>query len=161
VIVTARVGKHERLRELGAAHTIDYTSADFVEETRKATGDRGADVILDIMGGSYLPRNVAALATGGRLVVIGLQGGRKGELNLSALLAKRASIAATALRARSTEDKAAIVRGVREEVWPLVESGAIGPIIDRRLPIAQAAEAHRIVESSDHLGKVLLTVDRA
>jgi putative PIG3 family NAD(P)H quinone oxidoreductase len=159
VIATARVSKHERLRELGATHTIDYTSADFVEETKKATGDRGADVILDIMGGSYLPRNVAALATGGRLVVIGLQGGRKGELDLSALLAKRASIAATALRARSTDDKAAIVRGVREEVWPLVESGAIGPIIDRRLPIAQAAEAHRIVESSDHLGKVLLTLD--
>jgi len=158
VVVTARPAKHERLRKLGAAHTIDYTSQDFVEEVRKVTDGRGADVILDIMGASYLGRNVAALATDGRLVVIGMQGGRKAELDLGALLAKRGSVAATALRSRSVADKAAIVRGVREEVWPLVESGAIGPIVDRRIPMAQAAEAHRIVESSDHLGKVLLTL---
>jgi putative PIG3 family NAD(P)H quinone oxidoreductase len=159
VIATARTAKHERLRELGATHTIDYSSEDFVTETRKATGDRGADVILDIIGGAYLGRNVATLATGGRLVVIGMQGGRKAELDLAALMAKRGSVAATTLRARPSEDKAAIVRGVREEVWPLIESGAIGPIIDRRIPMALAAEAHRIVEASDHLGKVLLTVD--
>jgi putative PIG3 family NAD(P)H quinone oxidoreductase len=159
VIVTARPAKHERLRELGATRVIDYTGEDFVASTNQATGGRGADVILDIMGGSYLGRNVAALATFGRLVVIGMQGGRKGELDLAALMAKRASVAATTLRARSVEDKAEIVRGVREEVWPLVESGAVGPIVDRRLAMAQAAEAHRIVEASDHLGKVLLTLD--
>ncbi len=159
VIVTARAVKHERLRELGAARTIDYTSADFVAETRDATGGRGADVILDIIGGAYLNQNVAALAPDGRLVVIGMQGGRKAELDLAALLAKRGTIAATALRSRSDADKSEIVRGVYEEVWPLVESGQIRPIVDRRLPMPQAAEAHRIVEASDHLGKVLLTLD--
>ena len=159
VVTTARAAKHERLRELGAAHTIDYPSEDFVEEVRRVTDGRGADVILDIVGGAYLGRNVAALATGGRLVVIGLQGGRTAELNLGALLAKRASVSATTLRARPAAEKAAIVRGVREEVWPLVESGAIRPIIDRQLPLSRAAEAHRIVESSDHLGKVLLVND--
>ncbi|MER5338406.1 NAD(P)H-quinone oxidoreductase [Micromonospora sp. NPDC002717] len=157
VVVTARSAKHERLRELGAAHTIDYREQDFVEEVRRVTDGRGADVILDIMGASYLPRNVAALATDGRLVVIGMQGGRKGELDLGALLAKRGTVAATALRSRPREQKAEIVRGVRQQVWPLVEAGAIRPIVDRRLPITEAAQAHRLVESSDHVGKVLLT----
>lgn len=156
VLVTARLGKHERLRELGADVTIDYTAEDFVEAAHRATDGRGADVILDIMGASYLSRNVAALATGGHLVVIGMQGGRKGELDLGMLLAKRASVSATALRSRPVEQKAAIVRGVRDEVWPLIESGQIRPIVDRWLPLAQAAEAHRIVAASDHLGKVLL-----
>ncbi|MEU5949641.1 NAD(P)H-quinone oxidoreductase [Micromonospora sp. NPDC047465] len=157
VVVTARAAKHERLRELGAAHTIDYREQDFVEEVRRVTDGRGADVILDIMGASYLPRNVAALATDGRLVVIGMQGGRKGELDLGALLAKRGTVAATALRSRPREQKAEIVRGVRQQVWPLVEAGAVRPIVDRRLPITEAAQAHRLVESSDHVGKVLLT----
>ncbi|MEH1017602.1 NAD(P)H-quinone oxidoreductase [Micromonospora sp. CPCC 206060] len=161
VLVTARSGKHARLRELGAAHAIDYRAEDFVEVTRRVTDGRGADVILDIIGGAYLPRNVAALATGGRLVVIGMQGGRKGELDLSALLAKRASVTATALRSRPVAEKAAIVQGVRDEVWPMVESGAVRPVIDRRLPMAEATGAHRIVESSDHLGKVLLVTPTA
>ncbi|MEH0842933.1 NAD(P)H-quinone oxidoreductase [Micromonospora sp. CPCC 205711] len=158
VLVTARTAKHERLRELGAAHTIDYREQDFVEEVRRVTDGRGADVILDIMGASYLGRNVTALADGGRLVVIGMQGGRKGELDLGALLAKRATVAATALRSRPLDDKAEIVRGVREQVWPLVESGAVRPIVDRRIPITDAAQAHRLVESNEHVGKVLLTV---
>jgi NADPH:quinone reductase-like Zn-dependent oxidoreductase len=157
VVVTARTAKHERLRELGAAHTIDYREQDFVEEVRRVTDGRGADVILDIMGAAYLPRNVAALATDGRLVVIGMQGGRKGELDLGALLAKRGTVAATALRSRPLDQKAEIVRGVREQVWPLVEAGTVRPIVDRRLPITEAAQAHRLVESSDHVGKVLLT----
>ncbi|MFU8876132.1 NAD(P)H-quinone oxidoreductase [Micromonospora sp. SL4-19] len=156
VVVTARAAKHARLRELGAAHTIDYREQDFVEELRRITGGRGADVILDIMGAAYLPRNVAALAVGGRLVVIGMQGGRKGELDLGVLLAKRASVHATALRSRPLAEKAEIVRGVREQVWPLVEAGTIRPIVDRRVPMTEAAEAHRLVETSDHLGKVLL-----
>ncbi|MGC5660410.1 NAD(P)H-quinone oxidoreductase [Micromonospora sp. WMMD723] len=157
VVATARSAKHDRLRELGAAHTVDYREQDFVAEVRRVTDGRGADVILDIMGASYLGRNVAALADGGRLVVIGMQGGRKAELDLGALLAKRASVAATALRSRPLADKADIVRGVREQVWPLVEAGAVRPIVDRRLPMRDAAQAHRLVESSDHVGKVLLT----
>ncbi|MGR6322707.1 NAD(P)H-quinone oxidoreductase [Micromonospora soli] len=156
VVVTARAAKHERLRELGAAHTIDYREQDFVEELRRVTDGRGADVILDIMGAAYLPRNVAALATGGRLVVIGMQGGRKGELDLGMLLAKRAAVHATALRSRPLAEKAEIVRGVREQVWPLVESRAVRPIVHSRAKLADAADAHRLVETSDHLGKVLL-----
>ncbi|MGK5442545.1 NAD(P)H-quinone oxidoreductase [Micromonospora sp. URMC 105] len=157
VVATARPAKHDRLRELGAAHTVDYREQDFVEEVRRVTDGRGADVVLDIMGASYLSRNVAALADGGRLVVIGMQGGRKAELDLGALLAKRASVSATALRSRPLDDKADIVRGVREQVWPLVEAGTIRPIVDRRLPMAEAAQAHRLVESNEHVGKVLLT----
>ncbi len=159
VVATARAAKHDRLRALGAAHLIDYREQDFVEEVRRVTSGGGADVILDIMGASYLGRNVAALAYDGRLVTIGMQGGRKGELDLGALLAKRGTIAATALRSRPLEQKSAIVRGVREQVWPLVEACRIRPVIDRRMPISEAAEAHRLVESSDHVGKVLLTVD--
>ena len=156
VVATARAAKHERLRELGAAHTVDYREQDFVEEIRRVTDGRGADVILDIMGASYLPRNVAALATGGRLVVIGMQGGRKGELDLGMLLAKRASVHATALRSRPLAEKAAIVRGVREQVWPLVAAGRVRPVVHARVDMADAADAHRLVETSDHLGKVLL-----
>ncbi|MDG4804156.1 NAD(P)H-quinone oxidoreductase [Micromonospora sp. WMMD980] len=156
VVVTARDAKHERLRELGATHTIDYREQDFVEEVRRVTDGRGSDVILDIMGASYLPRNVAALATGGRLVVIGMQGGRKGELDLGMLLAKRASVHATALRSRPVDEKAAITRGVRERVWPLVEAGKVRPVVHARVDMADAADAHRLVETNDHLGKVLL-----
>ncbi|MET8311747.1 NAD(P)H-quinone oxidoreductase [Micromonospora sp. NPDC005173] len=158
VVATARGVKHPQLVELGAAHTIDYRDQDFVEEVRQLTDGHGADVILDIMGASYLGRNVAALATGGRLVVIGLQGGRKAELDLGALLTKRASVAATSLRTRPLAEKAEIVRGVRDEVWPLIEAGKIRPVVDRRLPMTDAADAHRLVESSDHFGKVLLTI---
>ncbi|MEU1245716.1 NAD(P)H-quinone oxidoreductase [Micromonospora arida] len=157
VLTTAREGKHARLRELGAAHLIDYREQDFVEEVRRVTDGRGVDVILDIMGGSYLGRNVSALATGGRLVVIGMQGGRKAELDLGALMTKRASVTATSLRSRPLAEKAEIVQGVRDEVWPLVEAGRIRPIVDRRLPMTEAAQAHRLVESNDHFGKVLLT----
>lgn len=158
VAATARLPKHDQLRKLGAAHTIDYREQDFVEEVRQVTDSRGADVILDIIGAAYLERNLAALATGGRLMVIGMQGGRKAELDLSRLLAKRAAVAATALRPLPLAEKAEIVRGVREQVWPLIAAGRIRPIVDRRLPLTDAAEAHRLVESSEHVGKVLLTV---
>ncbi len=157
VVTTARAAKHGVLRELGADVTIDYPTTDFVAAVRQATMGRGADVILDIMGGSYLARNVSALATGGRLVIIGLQGGRSADLDLAALLAKRASVTATTLRSRPLAEKAEIVRGVSTEVWPLVEAGTIRPVIDRRVPMSAAAEAHRLVESSAHTGKVLLT----
>jgi putative PIG3 family NAD(P)H quinone oxidoreductase len=156
VLVTAREPKHAQLRALGADLAIDYTSADFVAATQEFTDGKGVDVILDIIGAKYLNRNVAALASGGRIAVIGLQGGRQGELDLAALMMKRGSVSATTLRARPIPDKARIVRGVREQVWPLVEAGAIRPIIDRTIPMADAAAAHRLMESSDHLGKILL-----
>jgi putative PIG3 family NAD(P)H quinone oxidoreductase len=156
VLTTARRAKHEALRELGAEVTIDYTEEDFLDAVLAATDGRGADVILDIQGGEYLPRNVSALAVGGRLVVIGLQGGRKGELDLGQLVVKRASVAASTLRARPRAEKAKICSGVRDEVWPLVEDGRIRPVIYRRLPMSQAAEAHQLVASNAHIGKVLL-----
>jgi putative PIG3 family NAD(P)H quinone oxidoreductase len=153
VIVTARAAKHERLAALGADHLIDYTTADFVAETQ-ALG--GADVILDIIGAKYLNRNVQALKPDGHIATIGMQGGSQGELDLGALMQKRGTISATTLRARPVADKARIVSGVRDQVWPLVEAGAIRPIIDRSIPMAEAAEAHRLMEASDHLGKILL-----
>lgn len=156
VVTTARAGKHPALRRLGAEVTIDYTEQDFVAATRKATGGNGADVILDIMGGAYLSRNLAALAPDGRLAIIGLQGGRRAELDLGAMLTRRVTLAATSLRGRTAQDKARIVRGVREQVWPLVAAGKVAPVIDQRLPMAEAAQAHRIVAASEHVGKVLL-----
>src|SRR6266542_3919673 len=120
------------------------------------TDGRGVDIILDIIGAAYLARNLDALAANGRLAVIGLQGGRKGELDLGAMLGKRASIAATSLRFRPLAEKAGIVSGVREQVWPLIDKGAVRPVIDRRIPMSQAAQAHRIVEASEHVGKVVL-----
>jgi putative PIG3 family NAD(P)H quinone oxidoreductase len=148
--------KLDRCRELGAGLAINYTSDDFVEAVRDFTGGHGADVILDIMGAVYLPRNVTALATGGRLVVIGTQGGSRGELDLGVLLRKRASIQAASLRARPAAEKAAIVGAVRENVWPLIETGQVTPVIDRVLPLADAPQAHRLMESGAHVGKILL-----
>ncbi|GAA3502915.1 MULTISPECIES: NAD(P)H-quinone oxidoreductase [Streptomyces albogriseolus group] len=148
--------KLERCAELGADVLINYREQDFVAELREATGGKGADVILDNMGAKYLDRNVQALAVNGRLVIIGMQGGVKGELNIGALLAKRAAITATTLRARPVEEKAAIVAAVREHVWPLVSGGHVRPVIDREIPMPDAAQAHRIVEDSSHIGKVLL-----
>ena len=148
--------KAERVRELGAAVAIQYRDEDFVARVREETGGAGADVILDNMGGAYLPRNVEALATNGRLMVIGLQGGRRGELNLGALLAKRGSVTAASLRARPPEEKARIVADVRANVWPAVEDGSVQPVIDRVLPMQEAAVGHRLLEESGHVGKVLL-----
>lgn len=156
VFTTASKTKHETCRALGAERPIDYRTEDFVQVVRDATGDHGADVVLDVMGGEYLPRNVDVLATGGRLVVIGLQGGARGELNLGTLLRKRASVTAAALRARSTVEKAAIVAGVLDHVWPLFEAGQMRPVIDRAVAMADAAKAHRVLESGKHVGKILL-----
>ena len=154
VVTVGSLEKAVRAVDLGAELAIRYRDEDFVEVVR---GLGGADVVLDNMGAAYLPRNVKALATGGRLVVIGLQGGVKGELDLGALLSKRASVHATSLRARPREQKAAIVSAVLERVWPWIESGAVRPVVDRVLPLEQAADAHRVLESSAHVGKILLT----
>jgi NADPH:quinone reductase-like Zn-dependent oxidoreductase len=110
------------------------------------------------MGGAYLARNLKALATGGRLIVLGLQGGRKGELDLGALLAKRATVHAAGLRGRPKPEKAAIVAETQANVWPMIEAGVVRPIVDRVLSLAEAAEAHRVVEASQHVGKVLMAV---
>ncbi|MEZ3180133.1 NAD(P)H-quinone oxidoreductase [Streptomyces pimonensis] len=157
VAVTAgTTEKLERCAELGADILVNYREQDFVAELRKATDGAGADVILDNMGAKYLDRNVQALAVNGRLAVIGMQGGTKGELDIGALLAKRAAISATSLRARPLEEKAAIVAAVREHVWPLVAGGRVRPVIDREIPMPDASTAHRVVEESGHIGKVLL-----
>ncbi|MBD0708371.1 MULTISPECIES: NAD(P)H-quinone oxidoreductase [unclassified Streptomyces] len=153
--------KLARCAELGADILIDYREQDFVAELADATGGAGADVILDIVGAKYLERNVKALAVNGRLVIIGLQGGVKGELNLGALLAKRAAVMATTLRSRPADEKAAIVAAVREHVWPLIAAGTVRPVVDRTLPLAEAAEGHRVLESGDHVGKVLLLAPSA
>ena len=152
------IDKLERCRALGAELAINYRTEDFVEVVREATGGRGVDVILDNMGAAYLSRNLEALASNGRLVVIGLQGGRKAELDLGTLSMKRAAILATTLRHRPPEEKAAIVRSVRDHVWPLLVDGRIEPVVDRVLPLAAAADAHRIMEAGHHVGKIVLAV---
>jgi putative PIG3 family NAD(P)H quinone oxidoreductase len=157
VAVTA--GTEEKLArcaELGADILINYREQDFVAEIKQATDGAGADVILDNMGAKYLDRNVQALAVNGRLAIIGLQGGTKGELNIGALLAKRAAVSATSLRARPLEEKTAIVAAVREHVWPLFAAGRVRPVVDREMPMNEASAAHRVVEESGHIGKVLL-----
>lgn len=145
-------------RELGADVTINYHDEDFVARVRDAGG---ADVILDIMGAVYLDRNIDALANDGRLIVIGMQGGVKGELNLGKLIGKRAQVIGTALRGRPVEGphgKGAVVAAVTDKVWPMLGDGRIKPVIGARLPIEQAAEAHRLLSSGDMAGKVVLTV---
>jgi putative PIG3 family NAD(P)H quinone oxidoreductase len=147
--------KLELCRSLGAERAMDYREEDFVEVLTDAGG---ADVILDNMGAKYLGRNVTALATGGRLVIIGMQGGSKGELDINALLRKRASVTATTLRARPLAEKAAICCGVVENVWPLVASGAIRPVVETTMPLEDVARAHQLMDDGAHSGKILLTL---
>jgi putative PIG3 family NAD(P)H quinone oxidoreductase len=150
--------KCARIRELGAEVAIDYRRDDFVAAARANTDGRGVDVILDVVGGDYLNRNLDVLAPDGRLVVIGTQGGRRAELDLGLLMTKRASIYSAGLRARPLAQKAAIVADVRSHVWPLVESGAIRVIVEAEAPMSRAADAHRLLEAGGHVGKVLLTL---
>jgi putative PIG3 family NAD(P)H quinone oxidoreductase len=159
VAVTAgSAAKLERCRELGASILVNYRTDDFASVVREATDGHGADVILDIMGAKYLAANISTLAINGRMVIIGLLGGRRAEIDLMALWSKRAAIIGTTLRSRPVAEKATIVAAVREHVWPLIESGTVHPVIDRVLPITAVAEAHRLVEASEHVGKVVLTV---
>jgi putative PIG3 family NAD(P)H quinone oxidoreductase len=159
VFVTAgSQAKLDFCRELGADVTINYREEAFEDRVAEETDGAGVDVVLDNMGASYLGRNMAALATGGRLIVLGMQGGVKGELNLGMLLAKRATVHAAGLRARPREQKAQIVAGTQNAVWPMIEAGTVRPIVDRVVPFEHAAEAHRLVEASEHIGKVLLAV---
>jgi putative PIG3 family NAD(P)H quinone oxidoreductase len=151
--------KLARCRELGADIAINYKTENFVAALRKATGGHGADVILDIMGAAYLARNVEALAVDGRLVIIGMQGGMTAELNIAALQARRASIAATGLRVRPLAEKAAVVAAVREHVWPLIASGQVRPVVHAEFGMSQAAQAHRMLATSNHTGKIVLLPD--
>ena len=159
VAVTA--GSPEKLEvchQLGASILVNYRSEDFTEVVRAASDGHGADVILDNIGAKYLAGNVAVLADNGRLVVIGLQGGRSGEIDLGAMLSKRCALIATTLRGRPAAEKATIVAAVREHVWPLVADGRVRPVVHARYPLAEAARAHREMEASTHVGKLLLLV---
>jgi putative PIG3 family NAD(P)H quinone oxidoreductase len=157
----ATAGSDDKCRAceaLGAERGINYRTEDFVGVARALTGGRGVDLVLDIIGAEYFERNMAALAVDGRLVQIGLMG-RPGTppLDLSAVLRRRLTITGSTLRPRSTAEKGAIAAALRREVWPLLESGRVRPIIDRTFPLTAAAAAHRLMESSEHVGKIVLT----
>jgi putative PIG3 family NAD(P)H quinone oxidoreductase len=159
--VLATSGTPEKLAfcsKLGADVTIDYREQDFVEVVGKETGGAGVDVILDNMGAKYLGRNVEALGTGGRLVIIGMQGGTKGELDIGELARRQGTVTARLLRPRPVAEKTAVCAAVVEHVWPLVAEGLVRPIVHRTLPLEEIAEAHRLMESGGHIGKILLTV---
>jgi putative PIG3 family NAD(P)H quinone oxidoreductase len=156
-VTASSTEKLEACRQLGAEILINYRTQDFVKVLDDATRGDGADVILDNIGAKYLGRNVAALAVNGRLVIIGLQGGVKAELDINMLLRKCAAVIATSLRGRPPGEKASIVAAVREHIWPLIESGQVRPVVHRTFPLAQAAEAHRELEAGTNIGKVLLT----
>jgi putative PIG3 family NAD(P)H quinone oxidoreductase len=159
VVATAgSAAKLERCRSLGADVLVNYREQDFVERVLDVTDGNGADVVLDPVGASYLARNLEALATSGRLVVIGLQGGARAELDLALLMKKRAAVMATTLRARPPAEKAAIMAAVVDHVWPLVTDGVVRPVVHTSLPLSEVAEAHRIVEDGESVGKVVLTV---
>ncbi len=159
VAVTA--GSEHKLQacaDLGAEVLINYRDQDFVEHMLKVTGGRGADVIFDNMGASYLARNIECLAYDGRLVIIGMQGGVKSELDINALLVKRGTIHATSLRARPLEQKADVCAQVQRFVWPWIEAGIVAPVIDRVLPISEAAAGHIALKSGEATGKILLAI---
>jgi NADPH:quinone reductase len=160
--VFATAGSAEKCaacERLGAERAINYRDEDFVEIVRDATGGRGVDVILDMVGGSYLPRDVKALAPEGRLVMIAFLGGPKAELNFAQVMTKRLTITGSTLRPQSVEAKARIAQALEREVWPLIASGRIGPVMDRTYPLEEAAAAHARMESSAHVGKIVLTVE--
>jgi putative PIG3 family NAD(P)H quinone oxidoreductase len=159
--VLATTGGAEKaawVRSLGADVVVDYRADDLADQVREATDGRGVDVILDVMGGRTLETNVACLAVGGTLVVIGLQGGRRGTLDLGLLLARRARVVGTTLRSRPAAEKAAIVAAVRQHLWPLVEQGQVRPVVDRVLPITQVVQAHELMAAGTHRGKIALQV---
>ena len=162
VAVTAgSPAKLQVCEELGAEALINYRDEDFVERMREVTGGAGADVVFDIMGASYLDRNLSALAPDGQLVIIGMQGGVKGELNIGAMIGKRLSVIGTALRGRPVDGvhgKARIVEAVLDSVWPMVERGSVRPVIGARFPIEAATDAHRALHDGEVVGKAILTV---
>ncbi|WP_213953381.1 MULTISPECIES: NAD(P)H-quinone oxidoreductase [unclassified Variovorax] len=161
VIVTAGSDdKCEACLKLGADHAINYKTADFVEEAKKLTGGKGVDVVLDMVAGSYVAREIECLAEDGRLVIIAVQGGIKSEINAGLVLRKRLTVTGSTLRPRPVAFKAAIAKALREKVWPLLERGAIKPVIHSSFAAAEqggAAKAHELMESNQHIGKIVLT----
>jgi NADPH:quinone reductase len=158
ILVTASTGKVERVKAQGADVVIDYKNEDFAEAVQRHTDKRGVDVILDHLGGSYLERNVSSLAVGGRLAVIGVMGGRKGELDVGRVLVGRLSILGSVLRPRPVDEKAAIIHAFERDVMPYFAAGRIVPLIHQVYPLEQAAEAHRAMEAGEHFGKLVLRV---
>jgi NADPH2:quinone reductase len=158
VLVTCSAGKREACEGLGAERAVDYRSEDFAAVAKEVTGGAGVDVVLDVVGGDYLARNVDALRTGGRIVQVGVMAGLSATFPLGALLPKRASIVGTVLRGRPLEEKIALTQRFEREVLPLFEAGLLRPVVDDRLPLAEAAEAHRRLEANATVGKVLLDV---
>ena len=158
--VLATAGSDEKCRaceQLGAERAINYRTEDFVDVVKQLTKGRGVDLILDIVGGDYIPRDLASLAVEGRLVVIGFMGGDTATIDFRRVLGRRLTITGSTLRPRSVEEKGQIAAEVRREVWPLLESGKVKPLIDRTFPLGDAAAAHRLMESSEHVGKIVLT----
>ena len=159
--VFATAGSDDKCRaceQLGAERAINYREADFSTEVRSLTDGRGVDVILDMVGGDYLPREIGCLADDGRLVIIGLLGGAQAQVPLAQILLRRLTLTGSTLRPRSIEYKANLAQALRKRVWPLIEAGTIRPIIHASFPLEQAAEAHQLMESSSHIGKIVLTV---
>ena len=159
VFATARTAeKCAACERLGAERCINYREADFVDVVNKLTGGRGVDVVLDMVGAEYFPRNLDVLAVEGRLVEIATLRGVKAELNIQTIMHRRLTVTGSTLRARPVAEKGAIARAVREHVWPLVESGAVKPMVFKTFPLRDAASAHRLMESGDHIGKIVLTI---
>lgn len=160
VVTAGTDDKCKRCLDLGADVAVNYRTGDFVAAAREATAGAGVDVILDSIGGSYLEQNMGSLAVGGRLVLIGLMGGAKAEISLAQLMMKRLQVLGSTLRARPDLEKAGIVTGLMNQFAGDLESGKIGPVVDRVLPLDQAPEAHRVIKASEHFGKVVLSVSQ-
>ena len=158
IAVTASAGKHHVCEALGADLVIDYASEDFVEAVRSATGGAGVDVVLDVIGGDYLPRNISCVRTGGRIIQVGVMSGESVPFNPMALMAKRAALIGTTLRARPIEEKIAVTRQFAAEMLPHVATGAMAPVIDSRFALDEASAAHERMESNLNAGKIVLDV---
>ena len=159
--VYATAGSAEKCtacEKLGAMRAINYKNEDFVEIVKEETGGKGVDVILDMVGGDYVPRELKSLAADGRIVFIAFLGGVKAEINISEVMLKRLTISGSALRPRSVEFKAGVARALRDRIWPLIEAGEIKPVVHATFPLAEAAKAHALMESGTHIGKIVLTV---
>ncbi|MEM7259246.1 MAG: zinc-binding dehydrogenase, partial [Pseudomonadota bacterium] len=159
VAVTASEGKLDRVRDLGVHHVINYREQSFADEIKTITGGKGANVILDHLGGSYLANNMKCLAVSGRLVIIGIMGGPKAELNIALMMVKRQQIIGSVLRSRPIAEKASIIADFERTVMPLFASGSIEPLISDVYPLAQAAQAHKAMEHGSHFGKIVLAVN--
>ena len=157
IVTVGDDAKAQACRALGADHAINYKTQDFVVEVKRVTGGRGVDVILDMVAGSYLARELQCLADDGRLSIIAVQGGAKGELDAGAILRRRLTVTGSTLRPRTTEYKAGIAAALRAKVWPLIEAGRFKPMIHKIFPAAQAAQAHALMESGQHVGKLVLS----